>query len=183
MSRQAGVAPFPVVWPRSRRRCSSCDPARWQTRACRTVHRRAAAFQHEPGSGRRVPVRRHRREHHEQPGAGPALAGDAAQHGVPLQIPRHRSSSHRSRAERPHGAHRPRQPTRRQPAGGDGAARCDGGVAAVGRAIPAQDLDLFALEEEIALKISGSLRTRITGEQKAAPAKRFTENTEAYQLY
>ena len=43
--------------------------------------------------------------------------------------------------------------------------------------------DLFALEEEIALKISGSLRTRITGEQKAAPAKRFTENTEAYQLY
>jgi TolB-like protein len=42
--------------------------------------------------------------------------------------------------------------------------------------------DLFALEEEIALKIAGSLRTKITGEPKAA-AKRFTENTEAYQLY
>jgi TolB-like protein/tetratricopeptide (TPR) repeat protein len=43
--------------------------------------------------------------------------------------------------------------------------------------------DLFALEEEIARKISGSLRTRITGETKTVPAKRFTENTEAYQLY
>ena len=43
--------------------------------------------------------------------------------------------------------------------------------------------DIFALEEEIAHKISESLRTKLTGEQKSRLAQRSTENTEAYQLY
>jgi len=43
--------------------------------------------------------------------------------------------------------------------------------------------DIFELEEEIARKISESLRMKLTGEAKSRLAKRFTENTEAYQLY
>ena len=43
--------------------------------------------------------------------------------------------------------------------------------------------DIFALEEEIARKISESLRMKLTGEEKQRLAKRFTEDSEAYQLY
>ncbi len=43
--------------------------------------------------------------------------------------------------------------------------------------------DIFALEEEIARKISESLRMRLSGEENKKLAKRFTENSEAYQLY
>ena len=43
--------------------------------------------------------------------------------------------------------------------------------------------DVFALEEEIARKISESLRMKLTGEEKKLLAKRFTEDTGAYQLY
>jgi len=43
--------------------------------------------------------------------------------------------------------------------------------------------DIFALEEEIARKISESLRVKLTGDEKSRLAKRSTENTEAYQLY
>jgi eukaryotic-like serine/threonine-protein kinase len=43
--------------------------------------------------------------------------------------------------------------------------------------------DIFELEEEIARKISDSLRMKLTGEEKSRLAKRFTDNTEAYQLY
>ncbi|HYM13019.1 MAG TPA: protein kinase [Bryobacterales bacterium] len=43
--------------------------------------------------------------------------------------------------------------------------------------------DIFALEEEIARKISESLRMKLSGEEKERLAKRFTENSEAYQLY
>jgi len=43
--------------------------------------------------------------------------------------------------------------------------------------------DIFALEEEIARKISESLRMKLTGEEKTRLTKRSTENTEAYQLY
>ena len=43
--------------------------------------------------------------------------------------------------------------------------------------------DIFAVEEEIARKISESLRTKLTGDEKKRLAKRFTENSEAYQLY
>jgi serine/threonine protein kinase/Flp pilus assembly protein TadD len=47
--------------------------------------------------------------------------------------------------------------------------------------------DLFALEEEIAQKISESLRIKLAGDRTSEadisrPAKRFTENAEAYQL-
>lgn len=43
--------------------------------------------------------------------------------------------------------------------------------------------DVFTLEEELAHKISESLRMKLSGEEKSRLAKRFTENTEAYQLY
>ena len=43
--------------------------------------------------------------------------------------------------------------------------------------------DIFALEEEIARKISDSLRMKLSGEEKSRLAKRSTENSEAYQLY
>ncbi len=43
--------------------------------------------------------------------------------------------------------------------------------------------DIFELEEEIARKISESLRKKLTGEEKSRLAKRFTDSTEAYQLY
>jgi len=43
--------------------------------------------------------------------------------------------------------------------------------------------DIFELEEEIARKISESLRITLTGEDQKRLAKRHTENSEAYQLY
>jgi TolB-like protein/Tfp pilus assembly protein PilF len=43
--------------------------------------------------------------------------------------------------------------------------------------------DIFELEEEIARKISESLRMKLSGEEKNRLSKRLTENTEAYQLY
>lgn len=43
--------------------------------------------------------------------------------------------------------------------------------------------DIFALEEEIARKISESLRLKLSGQEKTRLAKRPTENSEAYQLY
>ena len=43
--------------------------------------------------------------------------------------------------------------------------------------------DIFALEEEIARKISDSLRMKLSGEEKSRLSKRSTENSEAYQLY
>src|SRR6185436_6820307 len=43
--------------------------------------------------------------------------------------------------------------------------------------------DIFELEEEIARKISESLRVTLTGEDQKRLAKRHTENSEAYQLY
>lgn len=43
--------------------------------------------------------------------------------------------------------------------------------------------DIFALEEEIARKISESLRMKISGEEKSRMGKRFTQDSEAYQLY
>jgi eukaryotic-like serine/threonine-protein kinase len=43
--------------------------------------------------------------------------------------------------------------------------------------------DIFALEEEIARKISESLRLKLSGQEKTRLAKRSTDNTEAYQLY
>src|SRR5712692_7278870 len=43
--------------------------------------------------------------------------------------------------------------------------------------------DIFAVEEEIARKISESLRMKLSGEEKKRLGKRFTENSEAYQLY
>ena len=46
-----------------------------------------------------------------------------------------------------------------------------------------QVTDIFALEEEIARKISESLRMKLSGHEKERLAKRFTENSAAYQLY
>ncbi len=43
--------------------------------------------------------------------------------------------------------------------------------------------DIFALEEEIARKISESLRMKLSGQEKIRLSKRFTEDPEAYQLY
>ena len=43
--------------------------------------------------------------------------------------------------------------------------------------------DIFALEEEIARKISDSLRMKLTKEETQRLAKRFTDDSEAYQLY
>src|SRR6185369_8675529 len=43
--------------------------------------------------------------------------------------------------------------------------------------------DLLTVQEEIAMEISAKLRQRLTGEEKKRLAKRYTENTEAYQLY
>lgn len=43
--------------------------------------------------------------------------------------------------------------------------------------------DIFEVQEEIAREISEKLRLRLTGEEKGRLAKRYTENTEAYQLY
>lgn len=43
--------------------------------------------------------------------------------------------------------------------------------------------DVLAVQGEIAWKISERLRLRLTGEEQKQLAKRYTENTEAYQLY
>jgi TolB-like protein/Flp pilus assembly protein TadD len=43
--------------------------------------------------------------------------------------------------------------------------------------------DLYEVEEEIARKISESLRMKLSSEEKERLAKRFTENSEAYQFY
>jgi TolB-like protein/Flp pilus assembly protein TadD len=43
--------------------------------------------------------------------------------------------------------------------------------------------DVLALQEEISHEISGKLRLRLSGEEKKRLVKRYTENTEAYQLY
>jgi TolB-like protein len=43
--------------------------------------------------------------------------------------------------------------------------------------------DIFTVQEEIAKEISEKLRVRLTGEEKKQLTKRYTENTEAYQLY
>ncbi len=43
--------------------------------------------------------------------------------------------------------------------------------------------DIFALEEEILQKLSGSLRVRLSGEEKKRLGKRVTADPEAYQLY
>lgn len=43
--------------------------------------------------------------------------------------------------------------------------------------------DLFDLEEEIAVKIAQGLRAKLSSSDHAARPKRFTSNTEAYQLY
>jgi TolB-like protein/DNA-binding winged helix-turn-helix (wHTH) protein/Tfp pilus assembly protein PilF len=44
-------------------------------------------------------------------------------------------------------------------------------------------MDVFALQEDLSKEISGKLRLRLTGEEKQRLTKRYTENTEAYQLY
>jgi len=46
-----------------------------------------------------------------------------------------------------------------------------------------QFTELLALQEEIAREIFETLRLRLTGEQHKQLTKRYTENTEAYQLY
>jgi serine/threonine protein kinase/tetratricopeptide (TPR) repeat protein len=43
--------------------------------------------------------------------------------------------------------------------------------------------DVFAIEEEISQEISENLRLKLTGAQKKQLAQRYTQNTEAYQLY
>jgi serine/threonine-protein kinase len=43
--------------------------------------------------------------------------------------------------------------------------------------------DIFAIQEGIAREIAENLRLRLTGEEKKRLKKRYTDNTEAYQLY
>jgi tetratricopeptide (TPR) repeat protein len=43
--------------------------------------------------------------------------------------------------------------------------------------------DLLAVQEEISREISEKLRIRLSGEERKQLVKRYTENTEAYQLY
>ncbi len=43
--------------------------------------------------------------------------------------------------------------------------------------------DILAVQEDIAKEISDKLRLRLSGDEQKRLAKRFTENTEAYQLY
>src|SRR5262249_40947416 len=43
--------------------------------------------------------------------------------------------------------------------------------------------DILVLQEEIAKQISEKLRMRLTGEEQKQLTKRYTEDTEAYQLY
>jgi tetratricopeptide (TPR) repeat protein len=43
--------------------------------------------------------------------------------------------------------------------------------------------DIFAVEEEISREISDKLRLKLSGAQRKKLTRRYTENTEAYQLY
>jgi serine/threonine protein kinase/Flp pilus assembly protein TadD len=43
--------------------------------------------------------------------------------------------------------------------------------------------DIFSLQEDISQEISGKLRLQLTGEERQKLIKRYTDNTEAYQLY
>jgi TolB-like protein/DNA-binding winged helix-turn-helix (wHTH) protein/Tfp pilus assembly protein PilF len=43
--------------------------------------------------------------------------------------------------------------------------------------------DIFTVEDAISKRVAEALVLRLTGEEKARLAKRYTENTEAYQLY
>jgi eukaryotic-like serine/threonine-protein kinase len=43
--------------------------------------------------------------------------------------------------------------------------------------------DIFSLQEDISQEISGNLRLQLTGEERQKLIKRYTDNTEAYQLY
>ena len=43
--------------------------------------------------------------------------------------------------------------------------------------------DIFAVQEEMAAEITRSLRLKLSGEEEAGLAKRFTESTRAYQAY
>ena len=43
--------------------------------------------------------------------------------------------------------------------------------------------DILSVQEEISREISDKLRLRLSGEDKQRLASRYTENTEAYQLY
>jgi serine/threonine protein kinase/Tfp pilus assembly protein PilF len=43
--------------------------------------------------------------------------------------------------------------------------------------------DIFVVQEEIAKEISEKLRLRLTGEEKKRLTRRYTENSQAYQLY
>ncbi len=43
--------------------------------------------------------------------------------------------------------------------------------------------DLLSLQEDISKEVTEKLRLRLTGDQKEALTKRYTQNTEAYQLY
>ncbi|MEY2573007.1 MAG: eukaryotic-like serine/threonine-protein kinase [Verrucomicrobiota bacterium] len=43
--------------------------------------------------------------------------------------------------------------------------------------------DVFAVQDAIAQKVAAALALRLTGEKQASLTKRYTENTEAYQLY
>jgi len=43
--------------------------------------------------------------------------------------------------------------------------------------------DIFAVQDEIARQVTDALRVRLTGGQQEQVTKRYTQNTEAYQLY
>jgi non-specific serine/threonine protein kinase len=43
--------------------------------------------------------------------------------------------------------------------------------------------DIFDVQDEIALAVVNALKLKLLGEEKAAVLKRFTDNTEAYELY
>lgn len=43
--------------------------------------------------------------------------------------------------------------------------------------------DIFDIQDEISLAIVDALKVKLLGEEKAAMTKRYTDNTEAYQLY
>ena len=43
--------------------------------------------------------------------------------------------------------------------------------------------DIFDIQEKVAAKIVEALRVQLTGEEKTIFQKRYTDNTEAYQLY
>ena len=43
--------------------------------------------------------------------------------------------------------------------------------------------DIFDIQENVARKIVEALRVQLTGDEKVYFQKRYTDNTEAYQLY